>query len=416
MQPALQAAPQVAVGRTSTLRFDAPDLLRGIVMVVMLLDHTRDFTHADALKFDPTDVIQTSVVLFFTRWITHYCAPLFALLAGNAASFQHQRGKSTRELSAFLFKRGLWLCLIELVVIRALMFWTVAPTFFFLQVIWAIGVSMICLAVMVRLPKGLTLAIGAALIVGHNIFDAIHVPDWTGPGSPGPSALGKLWMFLHQAGAFPIAGWPSPIVITQYPVLPWIGVMALGWVFGDVYTLSAERRRRLLAIVGLALTLSFIFLRATNVYGDPSAWSSQRSPSFTLLSFLNATKYPPSLLFLLMTIGPGLMALAWFDRVGPGERSRFARTLITFGRVPLFFYVLQWAYAKSAGFMLAAAFGRDTSLFFQSLFEWAWNERVGFSLGVTYAIWIVGALLLYFPCRWFADLKARRTDWWLSYL
>ena len=417
MESAVLTAPGAAVERASTrLRFDAPDLLRGIVMVVMLLDHTRDFTHADSLKFDPTDLAQTSALLFFTRWITHYCAPLFVLLAGIAASFQHQRGKSTRELSSFLFKRGLWLCLMEVVVIRALMFWTVAPTFFFLQVIWAIGVSMICLSVMVRLPKRLTLAIGAALVAGHNLFDTIHIPDWPGPGSPGPSALGELWMFLHQAGPFPIAGWPSPVVMTQYPVLPWIGVMALGWVLGDVYTRPAERRRRVLATVGLALTLAFILIRAANGYGDPSPWSSQRSLSFTVLSFLNTTKYPPSLLYLLMTIGPGLMVLAWFDRVEPGRRNGFAQALITFGRVPLFFYVLQWVYAKSAGFLLSAAVGRDTSIYFQLPFEWAWNERIGFSLAVTYAVWILGALLLYFPCRWFARVKARRSDWWLSYV
>lgn len=416
MEPAVLTAPQPVPGRASTVRFDSPDLVRGIVMVVMLLDHTRDFTHANALKFDPTDLSQTSIVLFFTRWITHYCAPLFVFLAGMAASFQLQRGKSTSDLSLFLFKRGLWLCLLELVVIRALMFWTVEPTFFFLQVIWALGVSMICLSVLVRLPRAVTLTIGVALVVGHNLFDAVQIPNWTGPGSPGPSNLGKLWMFLHQAGPFPIAGWPSPVVMTQYPVLPWIGVMALGWILGEVYTRPLERRRRVLMTTGAALTLAFIVLRASNIYGDPSPWASQRSATFTVLSFLNLTKYPPSLLYLLMTIGPGLMALAWFDRAGSDQRSALARAFITYGRVPLFFYVLQWAYAKSAGFLLAATFGRDTSLYFQGPGDWAWNERIGFSLGVTYAVWIVGVLLLYFPCRWFADVKARRRDWWLSYV
>lgn len=414
--PAFPAAPEAAVGRAPAVRFDAPDLVRGIVMVVMLLDHTRDFTHASALRFDPADVTQTTVVLFFTRWITHFCAPLFVLLAGMAASFQQQRGKSTRELSAFLFKRGLWLCLLELIVIRGLMFWTIAPTFFFLQVIWALGISMIALSMLVRLPKGVVLAIGAALVAGHNLFDGFQVTNWTGPGSPGPTAAGKLWMFLHQAGAFPIAGWPSPVVITQYPVLPWIGVMTLGWVLGDVYTWPAERRQRVLMRVGLVLTVTFIVIRAVNVYGDPSPWSVQRSPAFTVLSFLNATKYPPSLSYLLMTIGPGLIALAWSDRLGAARRAGVTRALITYGRVPLFFYFLQWMYAKTAGLTLAAAFGHDTSLYFQTLLEWSWNERVGFSLVVTYLVWMTGAILLYIPCRWFAELKARRKDWWLSYV
>jgi uncharacterized membrane protein len=386
------------------------------VMVVMLLDHTRDFTHASALRFDPADVTQTSVVLFFTRWITHFCAPLFVLLAGMAAAFQQQRGKSTSELSAFLFKRGVWLCLLELIVIRGLMFWTIAPTFFFLQVIWALGISMICLSVLSRLPQAAVFALGAALVLGHNLFDGIRIPAWTGPGSPVPSVAGKLWMFLHQAGAFPIAGWPSPIVITQYPVLAWIGVMALGWVLGDVYTWTSDRRQRALMRLGIALTVSFIIIRAVNVYGDPNPWSAQPTPVFTVLSFLNATKYPPSLSYLLMTIGPGLIALAWFDRLRSGHRNGVVRALVTYGRVPLFFYFLQWVYAKSAGLTLAFLFGRDTAPYFQSLLEWTWNERVGFSLAVTYLVWIAGAILLYFPCRWYAGVKARRTDWWLSYV
>src|SRR5262245_16000216 len=173
MSLAPAAVLSVAPRRAAALRYDAPDLLRGIVMVVMLLDHTRDFTHADALRFDPTDLMQTSVVLFFTRWITHYCAPMFVLLAGMSAAFQHQRGKSIPQLSQFLLKRGLWLCLVELVVIHFLTFWTVAPTFFLLQVIWALGISMICLSVLVRLPTAATLTIGVAIVVGHNALDGI---------------------------------------------------------------------------------------------------------------------------------------------------------------------------------------------------------------------------------------------------
>src|SRR5262245_25761113 len=305
MEQAVLNRPQRETGRAATTRFDAPDLLRGIVMVVMLLDHTRDFTHANAFKFDPTDLTQTSVILFFTRWITHYCAPLFVLLAGMSASFQQQRGKSTSELSAFLFTRGLWLCIVELVIVRALMFWTVAPTFFMLQVIWAVGVSMICLSVLVRLPKRATLALGVLVVAGHNLLDGIRIADWSGPGSPGPPVAGKLWMLLHQPGPFPIAGWPSPVVMAQYPVLAWIGVMALGWVLGDVYRHPTERRRRMLMTMGITLTVSFVVLRAINIYGDPSRWSPQSTPAFTVLSFLNLTKYPPSLLYLLMTVGPG---------------------------------------------------------------------------------------------------------------
>jgi uncharacterized membrane protein len=395
-------------------RLDAPDLLRGIIMVVMLLDHTRDFTHWSSLKFGPTDLAQTSAGLFLTRWVTHFCAPLFVFLAGMAAAFQQQRGKTPAELSAFLFKRGVWLCLVELILIRFLIWWQPLPTVLFLQVIWALGISMMCLAVFVRLPRSVVFVVSAVLVLGHNLFDWVTVAPWSGPADPIPSAAGKLWMFLHQVGPFPSLGWPSPVFYTQYPLIPWMGVMALGWLLGDIYTWEPARRQRTLAALGVSITLAFVVLRFVNVYGDPVAWTAQKTAGFTVLSFLNVTKYPPSLLFLAMTIGPGLVALARLERSQPS--GAFARALITFGRVPLFFYVLQWVYAKTAAFTLAKIAGRETALFTQYPPEWHWTPRVGFSLYVTYAVWISGVVILYFPCRWFAGVKARRRDWWLSYL
>jgi uncharacterized membrane protein len=405
-----------AASAASGARFDAPDLLRGIIMVVMLLDHTRDFTHATALKFDPTDLTQTNVALFFTRWITHYCAPLFVFLAGMAVAFQAQRGKSPQELSVFLLKRGFWLVFLELVVFRVLIFWNVAPTFFFVQVIWALGISMICLAALMRAPRFVVLIVGVGLVVLHNAFDGVQVAPWTGPDSPVPSALEKLWMVLHQPGPFPIVGWPSPVLMVMYPAAPWIGVMALGWLLGDVYRREPPQRQRALLRLGVALTAAFVLLRAANVYGDLHPWSAQSSPVFTALSFLNTTKYPPSLLFLLMTVGPGLIALSYFDRTGNAPRGPLARALIVYGRVPLFFYLLQWIFAKAAGYTLGLMFSRDVSAFTQFPFEWQWNERFGFSLWVTWLVWIAGAFALYRPCRWFASVKARRRDWWLSYI
>jgi len=398
-------------------RFDAPDLVRGLVMVIMLLDHTRDFVHAGALQFDPTDLTQTTVPLFLTRWITHFCAPLFVFLAGMAAAFQLQRGKSVAELSAFLFKRGVWLCVLEVLVIRALMFWQFAPTFVFLQVIWALGVSMICLAVLVRLTRPVAVIVGAAILLGHNVLDGVSVPAWNGPDDALPTVSARLWMLLHQAGAFPVAGWPSPVAYSQYPVLPWIALMALGWVLGGAYVRwSVDRRRGVLLKLGAALTVAFVLLRAANVYADPGPWAAQSSGAFTLLSFLNTEKYPPSLLFLLMTVGPGLILLASVERTPGAGRGPLARALITYGRVPLFFYLLQWAYAKTAGYTLARVAGHNTELFFQNPGQWVDFADHGFGLGTTYAVWAVGVIALYLPCRWFARVKARRRDWWLSYL
>ena len=386
-------------------------------MVIMLLDHTRDFVHTGALRFDPTDLTQTSVSLFLTRWITHFCAPLFVFLAGMAAAFQQQRGKSTAELSVFLFKRGIWLCVLEVLVIRALVFWQFAPTFVFLQVIWALGVSMICLAVLVRLPRPVVLIVGTVILLGHNALDGVSVPAWNGPDDALPSVSAKLWMLLHQAGAFPVSGWPSPVAFTQYPVLPWIALMAIGWILGGAYVRwSVEQRRVVLLKLGVAMTVAFVLLRAANVYGDPEPWSAQASGAFTALSFLNAEKYPPSLLFLLMTIGPGLILLALAERDTDAVRGPLSRALITYGRVPLFFYLLQWAYAKTAGYALARAAGNSTEIYFQNPSQWAIPDTHGFGLGVTYAVWAFGIVALYLPCRWFARLKARRRDWWLSYL
>lgn len=407
-------------------RIVAPDILRGVVMVVMLLDHTRLFTHTGALAFDPTDLERTNTALFLTRWVTHFCAPLFVLLAGMSAAFQVQRGKSLPELSSFLIKRGIWLCFLELIVIRAITFWRLDPYFFFLQVIWALGVSMIALGVLVRWPRAVVLGVGAAMVLLHNAFDGITVAEWAGPESPALSIADKVWMFLHQAGPFPIAGWPSPVVMTQYPLIPWIGVMALGWLLGDVYAWEPARRQRALMRLGVALTAAFVLLRAANVYGDLTPWSAQSTAVFTALSFLNTTKYPPSLLFLLMTIGPGLIALAWLDRrYGDSanrdtdtqrEPSGIVRALTTYGRVPLFFYLLQWTYAKVAGYLIAYFAGQTTAIFTQFPFDWDLETARGFGLPVTYAVWGAGVVLLYWPCRWFAGVKARRRDWWLSYL
>lgn len=401
-------------------RIDSIDLLRGIVMVVMMLDHTRDFVHSGNFQFDPTDLTRTTVTLFLTRWVTHYCAPIFVFLAGTGAYLQWARGKSKRELSKFLLTRGLWLIVLELTVVRLGVFFSFDYRFLgFLQVIWVIGVSMIVLAGLIHLPVKVIAGFGLAMIFLHNLFDRVQVTGWRGPGTPVPGVGAKLWMLAHVGfSAFPVLGWPSPIVLVVYPLIPWIGVMAVGYAFGSLYQLSAPQRRRWLIWLGVSASLLFLLLRAIDVYGDAAHWSKQKNLVFTMLSFLNTTKYPPSLLFLLMTLGPAMVALACFElngRFGGGLR----RALVTFGRVPMFFYLLQWYTAHTIAIVAGLIAGQPVAYQFASpidKFTGPPPQGVGFRLWIVYVCWIAGVLLLYPLCKWFAGVKARRKDWWLSYL
>ena len=433
---------QTVTSEQAARRIDSIDLLRGIVMVVMMLDHTRDFVHSASFQFDPTDLTQTNVALFFTRWITHYCAPIFVFLAGTGAYLQFARGKSKKDLSRFLITRGLWLIVLEFTLVRLGATFSVDYRFLgMMQVIWVIGVSMIVLAALIHLPLRVIAGFGVAMIALHNLLDRFHVQGWQGPGSAVPSYSAKLFIILHQPfEPFPIVGWPSPAVFVLYPLIPWIGVMAAGYAFGVIYQWDTARRRRLLLRLGSATSVLFIVVRAINLYGDPSQWSQQSSILFTVLSFLNTTKYPPSLLFLLMTLGPAMLALGLFETsfessdspprstavannpkpsftVGLLPRRRLRNFFVTFGRVPLFFYLLQWPTAHLIAVIVHAAAGKPWRWMFGSLMGVEPPPPgVGFNLAVVYLCWLVGVLLLYPLCKWFAGVKARRRDWWLSYL
>ena len=312
--PALDALPDPKSPARG--RIDSIDLLRGMVMVIMMLDHTRDFVHRYVFQgFDPTDLQHTSVKLFFTRWITHFCAPVFVFLAGTGTYLQFARGKSKRELSRFLVTRGMWLIVLEFTWVRTSFQFNFDYRFLgLMQVIWVIGLSMILMAALIHLPLRLVTAFGLAMIALHNLLDRVHLQGWQGRTSAVPGYGAKVFMILHQPfEAFPIVGFPSPVVAVLYPLIPWIGVMAAGYGFGALYQMDALRRRRMLLILGSAVTVLFIVLRAINRYGDPSAWSRQNSFAFTVLSFLNTSKYPPSLDFLLMTLGPAMLALRMFE-------------------------------------------------------------------------------------------------------
>ena len=413
--------------RPARARIDSLDLLRGIVMVIMLLDHTRDFVHRDVLMgFDPTDLAHTNPLLFFTRWITHFCAPVFVFLAGTGAYLQFARGKSKAELSKFLLSRGLWLIVLEFTVIRCLVFLNFEYTFLgAMQVIWVLGVSMIVLAGLIHLPLRIIGAFGVLMILFHNLLDRFRVQGIRGPDGPLPSVWGFLFIVLHQAFE-PLPVYMSsrgPVVaFVIYPLIPWVGVMAAGYAFGAVYQIEAARRRRLLLIIGGAATALFFVLRASNIYGDPAPWARQSSISFTIISFFNVTKYPPSLLFLLMTLGPALLLLAWLEsRKGrssaDSQPGRIRNFFVTFGRVPLFFYLLQWPMAHLTSIVAHLIAGKPIRWMFGTAMQTTGPPPgMGFNLLVVYICWIAGVLLLYPLCKWFAGVKQRRRDWWLSYL
>ena len=398
-------------------RIHSVDLLRGIVMMIMLLDHVREFVHAGALLSDPTDPATTTAAVFFTRWITHFCAPAFVFLSGVSIYLQKRNGKVAGELSRFLWTRGLWLIFLEFTVIRFLIVFNLDYSFAGMaQVIWVIGFSMIVMAAMVYLPvKAVGLA-GLLMIVLHNLFDGIQVPPQIAfAGTPPPDLWQTLLILLHQPGVIPLFGGAAQI-FSAYPLIPWVGVMMAGYALGTVYDLDASRRRKLLLYCGVGATLLFVGLRLLNFYGDPSPWTSQSTRLATFLSFLNTTKYPPSLLFLLMTLGPALIVLALAD--GIDGKSVWQRICITFGQVPMFFYILQWAVAHGAGILLGYLAGVDVSYLFLGIagMGQAAPPGHGFSLLIVYVVWAVGLIALYPLCSWYAAVKIRNRHWLLSYL
>lgn len=397
-------------------RLDAIDFLRGLVMVMMLLDHTREYVHADAFRFSPTDLSKTSVLLFFTRWVTHLCAPTFVFLAGTSIRLQLMRGKSRAELSKFLLTRGLWLIVLEFTVVRFAISFNVDYSFLGLaEVIWVFGVSMIVLAALIFLPVRVVGALGIAMIALHNSLDGITVPPATAfAGEPAPDSWQKLWLILHQPGFVPLS--QDIKMFVAYPLIPWVGVMAAGYALGVVYGWDAGRRRRLLLRLGLVALVLFVVIRATNIYGDPQMWTTQPTALFTVLSFLNTTKYPASLLFLLMTLGAALLILAWTD--GVRKDSFVNRTLIMFGRVPLFYFILQMFVAHGFGVLLNYLAGKSINYFFLNFPASATDAPAdaGFGLPVVYAAWLAGLVLLYPLCRWYGRVKQRRRDFPFNYL
>lgn len=387
-------------------RLDSIDALRGLVIVVMALDHVRDYFMV-GVEQDPMTNPDVGAALFFTRWITHFCAPVFVFLAGTSAALMGAR-KSPAELGAFLLKRGLWLIAVEVVLISTA--WTFAPggiaelrglVMIPLQVIWAIGASMVVLAGAQILGRRACLLAGLAIVLGH---------DALGPVWPATTLLQEgapWWVALHGQAAY--AAGPF-LLVSVYPLLPWIGVMLLGFGAGGLFERPSPRRERRLARVGVAVTLAFVALRAASAYGDPNPWQLQGDALRTAIDFLNVSKYPPSLLFLLMTLGPAAVLCAYADRVPEAIRRPF----VVFGRVPFAFYVvhLYLIHALSVGLGVLQGFEPRqmmTIMFF-------YPAGFGIGLAGVYAAWLAVVVALYPFSSWVASVKARRRDWWLSYV
>lgn len=390
-----------AVNENLRPRLDSVDILRGLVIVLMALDHVRDFF--TDVRFDPLDLEQTTVALFLTRWITHFCAPAFVFLAGASAFLYQSRGKSTGDLSHFLLTRGVWLVIIELTVVRFGWVFNLDYHFMIGQVIWAIGWSMIALSALVWLRTGVVTVIGLVIVFGHNLLDPLVAADF--------GSWGWLWQILHEGGMIRFGD--GYIFGAFYPLLPWVGVIAIGYGFGALLlNTDAPRRRRNLIVLGTAIIVLFVILRYFNVYGDAHHWSSQSSALFTVFSFVDTVKYPPSLLFLLMTLGPSIIALALFDYA----KGPVAQFFIVFGRVPFFFYVLHIPLIHLLALFTAMATVDDYSFMWSNLPPWMWPEGYGFGLPVVYAVWVFVIALLYWPCKWFAGVKQRHPHAALSYL
>ncbi len=380
-------------------RLQSIDLMRGGVIVLMALDHARDFF--SPFPYAPEDLTQASAGLFLTRWITHFCAPIFVILAGVGAGLSEVKIGGKRRLSLFLLTRGIWLIVLELSIVNIawLSYWN---GYGFVQVLWALGWSMILLAGLIHLPRTLQWFFAGAMIAGHNLLDGISASSFEAP-------FDVLWGLFHQQMWVPMGNAFGFSIV--YPLIPWPAIMLFGYLIAPLFTLAEGERRRRLRWLGLALIGGFFVLRLLNLYGDPKPWQvSDRGALFTLLSVLDTTKYPVSLLFVAMTLGPALLMLGSLERV----RGRLAGMILVFGRVPLFFYLIHFFVAHGMAILYSQArFGASG---WWILRPSRWPPGYEPNLGVTYLAWLCLLLMLFPLCRWFEGVKARRSEWWLRYL
>ncbi|PWT72326.1 MAG: hypothetical protein C5B59_16025 [Bacteroidetes bacterium] len=394
--------PKVAV---KTKRIQSIDVLRGTVMIIMALDHVRDYFHGSAFLYNPTDLSHTSVAIFFTRWITHFCAPTFFFLSG-ASAFMNGLKKTKKQLSVFLLTRGLWLIFLEFTVLNFAWYFDVHFTTVDFIIIWALGVSMIFLAGLIFLPLPVILLISLILIGGHNLFDGFHVPG-NGSGA-------FIWAIVHDQRFFVF----GRNLFVGYPLVPWIGVMAAGYCLGTIYTpdFDAAKRKKILISLGLGAIALFIIIRSFNSYGDHLHWTVQKNAMYTIMSFINVAKYPPSLLYILVTLGPGLLFLAFAEK----PLNSVTEKVAVYGRVPLFYYIVHIYLIHILAVLAVTLSGRKWTD--MVLTTWVSNTEslkgYGYSLIVVYLIWIFIIVSLYPVCKWYDKYKRTHISEkpWLSYL
>jgi len=392
--------------KEETGRIQSVDLLRGIVMIIMALDHVRDYFHNSAFLYSPEDLSRTSAAIFFTRWITHFCAPVFVFLAGISA-YQYGEKKGREALAFFLFTRGLWLVIAELFIVT--FGWTFNPSypFFNLQVIWATGISMIVLTSLIFLDQRIIVLLAILLLAAHNLLDKVHVP--------GRGITSFAWSLLHEPGYFSFGHWSFSV---RYPLLPWIAIITLGYCFGRLYSpaYTTKKRQRILLLSGTAAVLLFITLRSGNFYGDAAHWSGQNKMLFSLLSFLNVTKYPPSFLYSLMTLGPALIFLSLAEK----RMLPFAVIFTRIGRVPMFYYLVHIFLIHLLAMLMAVITGYHWSdmVLHMRVNKSPQLKGYGFNLATVYIIWITVVFVLYPLCRWYGRYKTlhQSSKWWLRYV
>jgi uncharacterized membrane protein len=390
----------------TTKRITSIDLLRGLIMIIMALDHVRDYFHADAFLYDPLDLSKTTLILYFTRWITHFCAPIFVLLAGTSAFLSGQR-KTKKQLAIFLLTRGIWLMILEETVVNFEWFFNIHFNFFILGVIWVLGLCMVILAGLIFLPRKILLVFGLIMVAGHNLLDKTVVPQ--------NDALGFFWGVLHEQKFFQMG---QVHIAEFYHLIPWVGVMTLGYCLGGLYTNDFDplRRRKILLRIGIGSWILFIIIRSINVYGNLYPWTIQSSPLLTLLSFLKIHKYPPSLDYLLVTEGFAMIFLSVTENVS----NRFTKFISVFGRVPMFYYLCHLLLIHLGAMLAAVLTGYhwyDMVSFDTWITELPRFKGYGFGLGAVYLIWIALILILYPLCKKYDSYKSRHKEkWWLSYL